>query len=343
MVAGPAFGLGLGLGCGSKQDEHARPGTDPAPVDWTDRLEDAEPGDILAALAQSHATIRRSVGPHRLHYTSSLSIADPSQAGAEETEEEAEEPNEGGEEAADDVEAGEPAEPDPVEAEEGEPVVVDQAVDDVVTLVWGVSDDEGPRFSLEQHNDKDRGRDVVVADGQLFAKLEHRAWTRHGLETDVYESWLDEAQQAPHGLLEFASSRLAMQSEVRSGAGLGGTDAIAVELKLGSEASEDANSTSKVAPNLRAWRERATLESLEGHLLLDATSGAWLEIEISLTFGLKGADGRALRGSAKLSGTVEPLEDGAARVEPPAEPEPLPERVRYEQERRLLLDGLAAP
>ena len=91
----------------------------------------------------------------------------------------------------------------------------------------------------------------------------------------------------------------------------------------------------------QGWRTGAEIQAVEGVVRLDAGSGAWLSATVDVAYGLAGADGRPLRGSLHLEAQVAPGPPGP--IEAPPESAPLPLRLRYDEEERRLLDGLAAP
>jgi hypothetical protein len=302
-----ALALLTAVGCNEDDASDERGVAPRAGFDWSAKLEQGEPGDLLAALAQPHAVAREAIGPHRLRYTGSFSLqpSDPSDA------------------------------PPPLDG----PVVPSQSVADALTLVWATPEAEGPRFSLTQNNDHERGRDVIVEGGQVYTRLHPRDWMFYPLETDVYELWLDDAQTAPHDLLQFAAPQLSVTASPRPGEGLAGGDAIAFDLG----ASDHEQPALRAEGPTRAWREGVVLDEIRGAIVVDGATGVWLNADIGIHYALAGADGRELRGAIQLRGAVEPLTEDAAVVTAPAEALPLPQRTRYEEERARLLDGLAAP
>lgn len=274
--------------------------------DWSSRLREGGLDDILAALGQSHRAVRSSVGPHELTYEASMSLTPQTQR------------------------AGDPA----VDARVVEP----QSVQDELTLLWA-GEDDGPTFSLSQQNDHEQGRDVVVAQGQLYSRLRHRGWLVHSLETTVFELWLDDAQHAVHDAVEFAAPALAVTVEAAEGEGLGDGEAIAVTLST-ADAVDDSR---RAAGSVSRWRGDASLDEISGNVLLDAKTGAWLHASVSVRYSLQGADGRQLRGSVEVSGSVTPRTAAEVQVVSPTDVAPLPELTRYDLERQRLLDGLAGP
>lgn len=314
-----AFGVGgLAGACGG--DDEASPseaelepdaapaaGAARAPVDWSERLAAPTVPDLLAALDQPHAVVRQRVGPHVLTTTSDVSLAP----------------------------VGEPATVHPpLDA----PVVGPWAVHDELTLRWATPPDpSAAMLALSQSNDHERGRDVVVVGQTMHVRQAHRPWVHYPRDSDVIELWLDDAQRSVHDAVELAAPRLSLRAARVDGAGLEGGPAVEITLALA-----DATDPGLVAAGpTQAWRAGVEIQAVEGTILLDAGSGAWLSAAVEVAYGLAGADGRPLRGSLQLRAQVAPGSPGP--IEAPADSIPLPQRLRYDEEQRRLLDGLAAP
>lgn len=302
-----ALALALAGGCGD--DAGATASADaaaPAAV-----AHDSGPllrGDVralLAALAQSHASVRAAVGPHRLTLHTITAIAP----------------------------VGEPTTSEP---KVDEPRPIAQAVDDRLELVWATTQPNMPSFSLAQTNDHDRGREIVVDGGVMYTRARDRAWYQQPLQVDVFELWLDDAQHAVHDAIELAAPRLSVSASESAGAGLAGGGAIVCELSL----APGTDATLVPAGERRAWRGGAEITDVRGRVVVDAGSGAWLSADVQVAFGMPGPDGRPLTGSLAVTGTVEP---GAGALVRPQGAAPLLERTRYAVERSRLLDGLAGP
>jgi hypothetical protein len=266
---------------------------------WATRLAEPTPGTLLEALAQPHSVAREVLGPHRLVYKARFSL----------------------------VPEDEPAPP-----RVGRPAPAAQEVEDDLELVWGSNPGETPRFSLSQHNDHDRGRDVIVLDGNAYTRMRNRGWLVRQVESDISELWLDDAQLAAHDMVELAAPRLHVASESSNVDGES-----MVEIDLGLSDSVDASLLPRTG-----WRREATIDQISGGLTLLAGSGVWLSAEIVVHYRLRPAEGGILRGTASLEGKVQRIAGGAAQISPPVEARPVPQRIRYEVERKHLLEGLAA-
>lgn len=302
LLAGSLLGCLFGLGCGD-DDEASAPTEVDAGTPVAERLLAGKPLLLLEVLSEPHASVREVLGPHALTLKTSLTLR--------------------------------PTEPGQANPALDSRVAADQTVSDTVALRWDSPDEAGPRFALEQHNDQDRGRSVVAVDGKLYAKLEHRPWTFHAVESNVHELWLDDAWRAAHDAVLFLMPGATITAEAAPGEGWQGGDAVRVTLKPG--------------PGLRppgaaqGWRSRVAFSALAGDLLVDADSGAWISLDATATYSLAGGSAGPLSGQFEVHGRVAPTLPEAPSVTAPQEAVALPERHRYEEERKRLLGDLAAP
>ncbi len=272
-------------------------------TDWSEALQAGDPQSLLSALGQPHAAVRDALGPHRLELHSTLSLQPSTEA--------------------------------PPNPPLGAKIVPSQSVTDTVELVWNTPDESGPRFALHQHNDQRRGRSVVLIGGMLYAQLQHRGWTMHPLETEVHELWLDDAQHAARDAVEFLLPGAQVEAAAAPGEGLDGADALQIELTRSDAGTPTADGA--------GWRKGIAFDALSAQVLLDPTTGAWLKLDAEARYHLTGADGKPVQGVLEVHGTVRRVDASDAGVAAPAGAVALPERHRYEVERKRLLDGLAAP
>jgi hypothetical protein len=286
----------------ASKEASAAPADEAPADDWSERLADEPITAVLASMARPHAEVRDAIGPHRLHYESSFSMQPQP--------------------------ANDPLPP----LDDTVPESFD--IHDELTLLWRPDEDDGPRFSLSQHNDAGRGRDVVAAKGRLYTKLEYRPWQWAPVESEVHELWLDDAWRGPGDVLALAAPWLALTPTAKEGAGLDGGDAIAFAVSMADHRDDDR------VPE--GWRGSATFDEISGEVVLDARTGAWLSADLTLRYAVPAASGRKARGLVKLQGSVEPASKEAA-ITVPKDAERVFERTRYEVERAQLLDGLAAP
>ncbi|MBK8238144.1 MAG: hypothetical protein IPK74_21660 [Deltaproteobacteria bacterium] len=304
--------LSIASACGGddaadEQAAAASPTTPPArstaPASW-------DVAGVLGACGLSHAHARAVLGPHRLHVTTTTALAPE----------------------------GDPA---THEAAVGERRPLSESITDDLDLVWATTAPNQPRFSLTQSNNHDRGRAVVVDGEQVYTRDHGRDWYVAPLQSDVHELWLDDAARAVHDVLALAAPQLAVAASSTPGAGIAGGDAMTIILSRSADR-DDARVPATVRADPRAaWRAQATIDTIEGTLVLDATSGVWLSATVTVAYSTPGPDGRRLRGRVELRGETTPMAAEAASVSVPAGALPLLERTRYEVEREELLDGLA--
>jgi hypothetical protein len=296
--------LGCSYGCSSGPDDASTVSRSAAASSssWAEQLREPGVEVVLRALAQPHATVREGIGAHRLQYTADFVLAGPA------TEE-----------------------PPQLDA----PAVVDHAIHDELELVW-VPTTQGapPRFALRQSNDHDRGREIVVVDGNIHTSDLHRGWQHYPVETDLHERWLDEAQRAVHDVVELAAPRLRIEPKASAA-----DDTVTLTLAL----AETTNAQLQRSGQVSRWRAGAQIEQVSGELVLDASDGGWRSATLKVQYALEAADGRMLRGSVRLQGRVEPVDPDQVDVAAPSDSVPLAERTRLHAERQELLDGLAAP
>lgn len=209
------------------------------------------------------------------------------------------------------------------------PVLAEQKVKDSLELRWAADPGEPVRFYLSQHTDQHRGREVMVLGEQTYTRLMHRGWHARPLDSDLHLRWLDEAQRSVHDVVELAAPALAVTA-VEEG------DLVRVQLALAGAGPHPPGAAP--VPG-RAWRERAEITAIEGTLTLGRATGLWHSADLRVRYTLRDALERPLLGETHLTGTAARAPE--LELQAPEHVQPLPERVRYEAERRRLLDGLA--
>lgn len=215
----------------------------------------------------------------------------------------------------------------------GEPIETEIEVVDELDLVWSEPSDDGPQFSLRQRNDHDERRELVVLGERAFTRLREDPWYVRELDGELHELWLDDAIRGVHDLVEFVAPQLAVSAPEATK--VEGRSAFAFSLSL---APQKDLSLVRAAPTSE-WRAAAKLETIEGRIVVDAQSGAALEAQLTADFSMRDGAGRPMRGHAELTRS---LQIGPQPVPSAPAATPLPERHRYEVERKKLLDGLAA-
>jgi hypothetical protein len=213
--------------------------------------------------------------------------------------------------------------------------VLPQHVEDEVDLRFTAA--KGIAFALAQHNDRGRGRDIVVVDERVFERRPGREWIAYPLESPLWQQWLDDSWSAVHGAVELAAPRLSVSSRVVDGGGWNGGDAIEVTL---SPAAERDDSLRAHGPT-QTWRASASVESVSGTITFDAASGIWLRAAVEVHYAVEGADGRPQVGKVIVDGAVDA--QVGRPIARPSGVQPLPLRERLQAEAEQLLEGLARP
>lgn len=297
--------VGPSLGCGRDADprdpaDHA--GDDTHRVDWSARLASADVTTVLAALGQPHDATAATLGPHTLSYGMTVDVRP---------------------DGALDPERDLP----PV----GTRVGRRHTVRDELILKWAAPD----RFHLEQHNDHGHGREVIRVDETLYTRLKPRGWTRGVVETDIDRRWLDEANWAVRDAVELAAPQLQVNVTAGSPAD---DDRPTVRVELSHAASRDPLRIP--TGHGQDWRADSEIDAVTGHIVLDAETGGWREVEIEVDYTWPSETGGRIHGTLSLNGQIA---TGPATISEPPAARPVRERIRYEAERRRILDGLAAP
>jgi hypothetical protein len=262
---------------------------------------------FIELLETGHVSARNLLGPHRLRYTAQLGTGPVG------------------------IDPGMPL-PD---VAVGEPIHERFELTDELELRWGSAPGEPPRLYLEQHNEHQHARALIVIGEQTWTQLDGRTWLAGPLETDLWQLWADDAQHAVLDLVQLAGPH----------ADLGELEPIEVDGRPAVRVSLRASETHHPERTLEAptpWRHGATVDIATASIVLDRATGLWLAAQIELRWQFEDAAGRDLAGLARFDGRVEILAEPPL-IAPPATSEPLPERERPELLRERMLDGLAGP
>ena len=202
--------------------------------------------------------------------------------------------------------------------------------DDGVTTTTDVWVDPARNFRVAETNDRDGGRDVVLAGRQLFVALRYGKMIRRVAEEPEPTKLLEEALGAPWAAWEIAAPWAAVQS------GPSGAGATEYRLSRAAIRTEDPAAL-ETRKGLRAWRTGVVVDRIAGRALVDDATGALREFELSAAFTTK-RDGRDLKGSVDVKGALADV--GATAAVTPPEAEDLATRQRIVPEQRELLGGL---
>lgn len=311
VVAVAALAL---VGCGS-QDTTSRAGLSihgrDAATEASARVEAfvAAPRwpSFVELLETRHAVARNLLGPHRLRYTAQLGTGP----------------------------VGVPPDAPLPDVALGEPIYERFDLTDELELRWGSAPGEPPRFFLEQHNEHEHGRALIVIGEQSWTQLDGLTWLAGPLESDMWQLWADDAQHAVLDLVQLAGPHADIDS----------VEPIEVDGRPAVRVSLRASETHHVERTLDAptpWRHGATVEIATASIVLDRATGLWLAAQIELRWRFEDIAGRDLAGLARFDGRVEiPAEPPP--IAPPSTSEPIPERERPQLLRDRMLDGLAGP
>jgi hypothetical protein len=206
--------------------------------------------------------------------------------------------------------------------------------DDAVTTNTDVWIDRGHNYRLAETNDRDGGRDVVLAGRELFVALRYGKMIRRVAEEPEPTRMLEEALGGPWAAWELAQPYAKVQ---RVGAQTyGGARATEYRLTRG-EARVDDPAAQPPATGLRGWRATAVVSELQGRALVDDASGALLQLDLTAKFKAK-REGRDLDGTVEVHGALTEIASTAAIERPPHEDMALRQRIVPEQ--KELLAGL---
>src|SRR5690606_9524479 len=128
---------------------------------------------------------------------------------------------------------------------------------------------------LEQHNEHEHGRALIVIDEQEWSQLDGRGWLARPLETDLWQLWADDAQHAVLDLVELAGPFADIDAvEVTE---VDGRAAVRVSLRAAT-----GHHAERTRATLTDWREHANVEIGAASIILDRATGLWLAAQIEL-------------------------------------------------------------
>jgi hypothetical protein len=303
----------LGCGCGDQDEPDAKRLTAARDLgaEAGARIDDfaAVPNwnGLVGLLAQRHEFARELLGPHQLSYRATISTGP---VGVD------------------------PTLPVP-DVEAGQPIHERFVVTDELELRWGASPGQPRRLYLDQHNEHEHGRALIVIEERAWSKLDDRGWLARPLEDELWQVWADDAQAAVLDLVEFAGPHADLGEIVATE--YEGRPALRVSLRA-----SDRHHPERTVEAPIAWRRGATVTLGSGSIVLDRATGLWLAAQFELSWSFEASAGRELRGNARFDGRVQ-IPAQAPVISPPDQAQPVPERERPELLRQRMLDGLAGP
>ena len=187
-------------------------------------------------------------------------------------------------------------------------------------------------------NSADYGREVIFVGGQLYLKPRYQRWHQRAPEGPDEPAQLENDM---YGAIAATWDLVAPGAELtdQGPAQVGGRAGRKVAVKLAPSPKKPP--AEKLAQ--RKWREKRTIDALEGVVILDADKGVPLAVQLVATVGFT-RDNRRFAMKLRLTSDVSGIGVKAA-VNPPAPEDTVatPERLREVDDRDFLLQGIAPP
>jgi hypothetical protein len=202
----------------------------------------------------------------------------------------------------------------------------------VVTTTTDVWVDRSGNYRFREQNDRDGGREVVLYGRELSVALRYGKMIRRVAEEPEPSRLLEEALGAPFAVFDLVARKAVV---ARAGNELvGGSRATVFELKPSDGRGSDRGPAHE---GLQKWRDNASIDSLQGRLLVDDATGALLRCDLTAKFTTP-ADPKPVQGTVEVNTMLTEVA-GTAPIERP-NAEDLAMRQRTLPEQRELLRGL---
>jgi len=202
----------------------------------------------------------------------------------------------------------------------------------VVTTTTDVWMDRSGNYRFHEQNDRDGGREVVLYGRELSVALRYGKMIRRVAEEPEPSRLLEEALGAPFAVFDLVARRARV---ARAGNELvGGARATAFELRPTAGAGSDPG---PAMDGLRKWRNKASIDDLQGRVLVDDATGALDRCDLTAKFSTAG-DPKPVEGTVEVH-TVLTEVAATAPIERPAADD-LAMRQRTLPEQKELLRGL---
>lgn len=187
-------------------------------------------------------------------------------------------------------------------------------------------------------NSADYGREVIFAGGQLYLKPRYQRWHQRAPESPDEPAQIENDM---YGAIAATWDLVAPGAELtdQGPAQVGGRAGRKIAVKL----SPSPNKPPAEQLAQRKWREKRTIDALEGIVILDADKGVPLAVQLVATIGFT-RDNRRFAMKIRLTSDVSGI-GVTATVKPPAPEDTVatPERLREVDDRDFLLQGIAPP
>ena len=201
-----------------------------------------------------------------------------------------------------------------------------------VTTTTDVWVDRTGNYRFKEENDRDGGREVVLHGRELAVALRYGKMIRRVAEEPEPSRLLEEALGAPFAVFDLVARKARV---ARAGNEMvGGARATVFELQAGD------GKTAGRAPapeGLRKWRGDASIDAVEGRLVVDDVTGALLRCDLAAKFATAG-DPKPIQGTVDVHTVLTDVANTPLVERPPAED--LAMRQRTLPEQRELLRGL---
>jgi hypothetical protein len=214
---------------------------------------------------------------------------------------------------------------------------------DTVTTTTDVWLDRGGNYRIQEINDQDGGRDVVLFGHELSVALRYGKMIRRRAQDPEPERLLEEALGGPWAAWEVAApyaiiSHHPVDLPVDLGGGRKGE-----EYQV-SKSDRRNRKPLKIPPGMRHWRSTASVLELNGRTTLDAASSALVTADLVAVFAAQRSPDSESAAADPVVGTidVQTVVDQVGKVPPIARPaaEELSLRQRIVPEQKEMLDGL---
>jgi hypothetical protein len=201
----------------------------------------------------------------------------------------------------------------------------------VVTTTTDVWIDKPGNYRFREQNDHDGGREVVLYGRELSVALRYGKMIRRIAEEPEPSRLLEEALGAPFAVFDLVARKARVAPAGNEM--VGGARATVYELQ------PSEGSTKERAPGLdglRKWRNTASIDSLQGRIVVDDATGALVRCDLTAKFA--SAEPKPVVGTVDVHTMLTDIATTAPIEKPPAED--LAMRQRTLPEQRELLRGL---
>jgi hypothetical protein len=202
----------------------------------------------------------------------------------------------------------------------------------VVTTTTDVWVDRVGNYRLREQNDRDGGREVVLYGRELAVALRYGKMIRRIAEEPEPSRLLEEGLGAPFAVFDLVARRARV---ARAGTELvGGARATVFELQPSDGKGSEPGTSFE---GLRKWRSKASIDSVQGRVVVDDATGALVRCDLTAKFATAG-DTKSVDGTVDVHTVLTDVASTPAIEKPAAED--LAMRQRTLPEQRELLRGL---